>query len=226
MASRKWRNPGQGWNWESTLHSNWFNRGTSSGAKKMHDVALEQRDPAQLLEEIARLRAEVMNLEARVEELDRLAHQDALVPLVNRRGMLRELEMMIARHERHGTAAAMLFVDLNDLKLLNDQYGHMGGDLALMRVAEKLLQGTRANDCVARLGGDEFCVLLDHADEKSALETAERLVDSIACDDCIFEGVALPLSVAIGVTLIEKGDSPATVLSRADKAMYRVKAAA
>ncbi len=150
----------------------------------MHDVALEQRDPAQLLEEIARLRAEVMNLEARVEELDRLAHQDALVPLVNRRGMLRELEMMIARHERHGTPAAMLFVDLNDLKMLNDQYGHMGGDAALMRVAEKLLQGTRANDCVARLGGDEFCVLLDHADEKSALETAERLVDSIACEDC------------------------------------------
>src|SRR6187402_202483 len=108
MASRKWRNPGQGWNWESTLHQNWFNRGTSSGAKRMHDVALEQRDPAQLLEEIARLRAEVMSLEARVEELDRLAHQDALVPLVNRRGMLRELEMMIARHERHGTPAAML----------------------------------------------------------------------------------------------------------------------
>jgi diguanylate cyclase (GGDEF)-like protein len=187
----------------------------------MHDVALQQRDPAQLLEEIARLRAEVMRLEARVEELDQLAHRDALVPLVNRRGMLRELQRMIARHE-----AAMLFVDLNDLKQLNDQYGHMGGDAALMRVAEKLLQGTRANDCVARLGGDEFCILLDHADEKSALETAERLVDGIACEDCLFEGAALPLSVAIGVTLIEKGDTPDTVLSRADKAMYRVKAAA
>ncbi|HEU4957720.1 MAG TPA: GGDEF domain-containing protein [Sphingomicrobium sp.] len=192
----------------------------------MHDVALEQRDPAQLLEEIARLRAEVLRLESRVEELDRLAHQDALVPLVNRRGMLRELDMMIARHDRHGTPAAMLFVDLNDLKLLNDKFGHMGGDAALMRVAEKLLQGTRANDCVARVGGDEFCVLLDHADEKSALETAERLVDSIACEDCLFEGIPLPLSVAIGVTLIEKGDSPTAVLARADKAMYRVKAAA
>ena len=56
----------------------------------------------------------------RVEELDRLAHRDPLVPLANRRGMLRELETMIARHERHDTPAAMLFVDLNDLKLLND----------------------------------------------------------------------------------------------------------
>ncbi|WP_294120896.1 GGDEF domain-containing protein [Sphingomonas sp.] len=192
----------------------------------VHDVALEQREPAQLLEEIARLRAEVSRLESRVEELDRLAHRDPLVPLANRRGMLRELETMIARHERHGTPAAVLFVDLNDLKVLNDSYGHMGGDAALVTVAEKLLEGTRTNDCVARLGGDEFCVLLDHADEKSALETAERLVHIIADGECLFEGAPMPLSVAIGVTLIEKGDTPATVLARADKAMYRVKAAA
>jgi diguanylate cyclase (GGDEF)-like protein len=192
----------------------------------MHDVALEQRDPAQLLEEISRLRGAVERLEARVEELDQLAHRDPLVPLANRRGMLRELETMIARHERHETPAAMLFVDLNELKALNDSFGHCGGDAALVMVAEKLLQGTRATDCVARLGGDEFCVLLEHADEKDALETAERLVDLIADEDCHFEGTPMPLSVAIGVTLIEKGDTPATVLARADKAMYRVKAAA
>ena len=192
----------------------------------MHDVALQQRDPAQLVEEIKRLRADVARLEAQVEELDRLAHQDPLVPLFNRRGMLRELEMMIARHERHGTPAAMLFVDLNDLKLLNDEFGHVGGDAALVNVAHKLLAGARANDCVARLGGDEFCILLDHADEKSALETAGRLVDSIAAEEFLFEGIAIPLSVAIGFTLIEDGDTPATILARADKAMYRVKAAA
>jgi diguanylate cyclase (GGDEF)-like protein len=192
----------------------------------MHDVALEQRDPAQLLEEIARLRAEISRLESRVEELDHLAHLDPLVPLFNRRGMLRELETMIARHDRHDAPGAVLFVDLNDLKLLNDQFGHMGGDAALVRVAEKLIEGTRTNDCVARLGGDEFCVLLDHADQKSALETAERLVELIADGGCHFEGLAMPLSVAIGVTLIEQGDTPASVLARADKAMYRVKAAA
>jgi diguanylate cyclase (GGDEF)-like protein len=192
----------------------------------MHDVALEQRDPAQLLEEIARLRAEISRLESKVEELDQLAHRDPLVPLANRRGMLRELETMIARYDRHDIPAAVLFVDLNDLKLLNDSFGHMGGDAALVMVAEKLIEGTRTNDCVARLGGDEFCVLLDHADQKSALETAERLVDIIAAGECLFEGAPMPLSVAIGVTLIEKGDTPATVLARADKAMYRVKAAA
>jgi diguanylate cyclase (GGDEF)-like protein len=192
----------------------------------MHDVALEKCDPAQLLEEIARLRSEVSRLESQVEELDRLAHRDPLVPIANRRGMLRELETMIARHNRHGSPAAVLFVDLNGLKQLNDSFGHMGGDAALVTVAEKLIEGTRATDCVARLGGDEFCVLLDHADEKSALETAERLVETIADEECLFEGSPMPLSVAIGVTLIEKGDTATTVLARADKAMYRVKAAA
>ena len=192
----------------------------------MHDVSLESRDPATMLEEIARRRAQGARLESQVSELDRRAHCDTLVPLANRRGMLRELETMIARHERHGTPAAMLFVDLDDLKILNDSFGHGGDDAALMEVAQKLLEGTRTNDCVARLGGDEFCILLDHADEKSALETAERLVDTIAAEDFLFEGSPLPLSVAIGVTLIEKGDTPATVLARADKAMYRVKAAA
>jgi len=192
----------------------------------MHDVALEQLDPAQLLEEITRLRGEIARLESKVDELDKLAHRDPLVPLFNRRGMLRELEIMIARHARHGHPAAVLFVDLNDLKLLNDSFGHMGGDAALVTVAEKLVEGTRASDCVARLGGDEFCVLLDHADEKSAIETAERLIDIIAGEECLFEGAPMPLSVAIGVTLVERGDTPATVLARADKAMYRVKAAA
>lgn len=192
----------------------------------MHDVSLETSDPAAMLEEIVRLRGEVVRLESKVEELDRLAHRDPLVPLANRRGMLRELETMIARHDRHGSPAAVLFVDLDDLKVLNDSFGHGGGDAALMQVANKLLEGTRTNDCVARLGGDEFCVLLDHADEASALETAERLVDRIASEDFLFEGLPMPLSVAIGVTLIQPGDTPATVLARADKAMYRVKAAA
>ncbi|MEO6114040.1 MAG: GGDEF domain-containing protein [Sphingomicrobium sp.] len=192
----------------------------------MHDVSLETADSFALLEEIGRLRGDVSRLQAKVEELELLAYRDPLVPLANRRGMLRDLEAMIARHQRHGTQAAVLFVDLDDLKVLNDSFGHGGGDVALIHVAEKLLLGTRANDTVARLGGDEFCVLLDHADEALALEIAERLVNMIAGEDCLYDELPMPLSVAIGVTLIEAGDTPATVLARADKAMYRVKAAA
>ena len=192
----------------------------------MHDVSLETANPALLLEEIVRLRSDIQLLQDKVMELEALAYRDPLVPLANRRGMLRDLEAMIARHHRHAIPSAVLFVDLDDLKILNDSFGHGGGDLALIHVAEKLLIGTRSNDTVARLGGDEFCVLLDHANEALALAIANRLVDMIAGEDPLYQGQPMPLSVAIGVTLIEAGDTPATVLARADQAMYRVKAAA
>ena len=192
----------------------------------MHDVGPNCRDPALLLDEIAQLKEQVALLEEQVRELDRLAHIDPLVPLFNRRGMLRELETMIAQHERHDTPAAVLFLDLDGLKMLNDCYGHEGGDAALIHVAEQLLAGVRTEDCVARLGGDEFCILLDRADEASAIETARRLVNLVAGDDFLFNGQPMPLSVAIGMTQVERGDTPAAVLARADQAMYRVKVAA
>jgi len=179
-----------------------------------------------LLDEIAQLKGRIARLEKQVGDLDRLAHRDALVPLANRRGMIRELETMIAQHERHDIPAAVLFVDLDGLKLVNDSFGHEGGDAALVHVARQLLTGVRTEDCVARVGGDEFCILLDRADEASAIETAERLADMVAGDDFMIDGQPVPLSVAIGLTLVERGDTPTAVLARADKAMYRMKVAA
>lgn len=192
----------------------------------MHEIALESRDSESLRQEISRLRSTIAQLEDKVIELDRLAHLDPLVGVMNRRGLMRELETMIARHERHHSPAAVLFVDLNALKSLNDHHGHEVGDAALVHVSRVLLSGVRICDCVARLGGDEFCILLERADEPSAIETAERLVKLVATEEFIFAGERVPLSVAIGLTVVERGDSPRDVLARADRAMYRVKAAA
>ena len=85
-------------------------------------------DTDALMEEIARLRGEVLRLESRVEVLDREAHRDALVPVANRRGLIRQLDLLIARHERHDVPAALLFVDVDGLKSLNDAFGHSAGD--------------------------------------------------------------------------------------------------
>ena len=191
---------------------------------------MEQRvvsvEPEALIAEISRLRAEVAGLEARVEELDRLANMDSLVPVANRRGLIAQLDMMIARHERHGTPAALLFVDVDGLKALNDAFGHAAGDAALIHLTEMMTSSVRQTDLVARIGGDEFAILLDHADENSARDTASRLADRVAgCEFC-FEGKCLPLSIAIGFTQIQQADSPVAVLDRADEAMYREKDAA
>lgn len=183
-------------------------------------------DGEEIAAEVARLRAEVERLEDRVRQLDQLVYRDTLIDLPNRRGFMRQLELLIERVNRYGDQAAMLYVDVDGLKLINDSFGHKAGDEALIYVAELLVNGVRKSDFVARLGGDEFGILLERADEESARETASRLVSQIAgCEFC-YEGSCLPLSVAIGFGMIEEGDDCAAVMERADLAMYREKAAA
>src|SRR3954452_19302360 len=188
--------------------------GAGSGA--MSDQISDDADVGQLVEEIARLRGQVAQLQERVEQLDHLAHQDSLIDLPNRRGFLRELERLIARVSRYGDNAAMLFVDVDGLKAINDSFGHCAGDQALIQVAGLLASGVRKSDVCARIGGDEFGILLENADEAVAHETAARLVDQIAGCELMHEGNELPLSVAIGVGLIDGSDTAESVMIRAD----------
>jgi diguanylate cyclase (GGDEF)-like protein len=177
-----------------------------------------------LLDEIERLRAQLAAGEARLLELDRLAHRDPLVDLPNRRSFITSLEQLIARVERYGFEAAMLFVDVDGLKAVNDKLGHNAGDKALIKIARLLVASVRKADFVARLAGDEFGILLEHTDELSAWKMALRVVETVDESEFCVNGVCLPLSVAIGVGLIEPGDTPETVLARADMEMYRIKA--
>ena len=176
-----------------------------------------------LRDEVARLQAQVAELNARVVQLDELAHQDSLIDMPNRRGFMRQLHALIGRVQRYGETAALLYVDLDGLKLINDSFGHPAGDQALIQVANLLVDGVRQGDCVARLGGDEFAILLAHADQKSAEETAARLVDQIAGCEFRHNDEPLPLSVAIGAAEIQPNDDPAEVMARADAAMYSKK---
>jgi diguanylate cyclase (GGDEF)-like protein len=192
----------------------------------MSDQLTDDADVERLMAEISRLRGQVAQLQERVEQLDHLAHQDSLIDLPNRRGFVRELERLIARVSRYDAKGAMLYVDVDGLKTINDTLGHHAGDQALIQVAELLASGVRKSDVVARIGGDEFGILLEAADEQIAHETAARLIELIAKCEFMHEGDSLPLSVAIGVGMIDATDTAVKVMDRADEAMYRRKAAA
>ncbi len=192
----------------------------------MSDNVSEITDVSPLLDELRQLRARVAELQHRVEQLDELAHQDVLMELPNRRGFMRELDRLVARIARYGGSAAMLFVDLDGLKLINDSFGHQAGDEALIQVAALLCKGLRRGDIVGRLGGDEFGILLEQASDSSAVETAARLAEQISACEVQFDGDELPLSIAVGVAMIDGQSSPAEVMAEADEQMYRRKAAA
>ena len=176
-----------------------------------------------LVSEIERLQATLKEVELRLGQLDELAHQDSLVKLPNRRSFLAKLERAIERVQRHGHPAAVLFVDVDGLKLINDTFGHKAGDEALIEVAQLLVGSVRKTDCVARMGGDEFGILLEHLDEQRAWVMALRVVESVVGSQFCVNGTCLRLSVAVGVGMITPGDDPQAVIDRADREMYRVK---
>jgi diguanylate cyclase (GGDEF)-like protein len=179
-----------------------------------------------LVDEIERLRARLAEYEERVAELDRLAHRDPLVDLPNRRSFLANLDRLIARINRYGGEAAVMFVDLDGLKAINDKFGHCAGDQALVEVSRLLVASVRDSDFVARLAGDEFGLLLEQSDELTAWQTALRVVEAVDETQFCVDTVCLPLSVAVGVGVVRKGDTASSVLARADKEMYRIKAIA
>jgi diguanylate cyclase (GGDEF)-like protein len=182
-------------------------------------------DSGALAREVDRLRSEIARLQARVNELDDLANLDPLVGLPNRRGFEVRLADLLARVNRHGDEAAMVFVDVDGLKDINDKFGHVAGDDALIEIGRMLVASVRSSDCVARLGGDEFGVLLERTDELSAWQMALRIVETVMGSEFCVAGSCLPLSVAVGVGPIKPGDDAKSVIERADKEMYRVKAA-
>jgi diguanylate cyclase (GGDEF)-like protein len=192
-----------------------------------HELTPKVRDAiVTLMAEVDRMRGEVEEQRVRIAYLERLADQDSLTPVVNRRAFVRELSRFVSFGERYGTPSSVLYFDLNGLKDINDTHGHAAGDMALQRVAEILTENVRESDVVGRLGGDEFGVLLAHAEEAAATEKALQLVDSIEHTSIDWNGTAIPLKVAFGAYTFKGGENANEALAEADKKMYAHKNAA
>ncbi|MEM7022581.1 MAG: GGDEF domain-containing protein, partial [Pseudomonadota bacterium] len=175
------------------------------------------------VEEVAGLRQELGLTQTRLAELERLANEDSLAPISNRRAFLRDLVRTIGYVERYGAACSLLYFDLNGLKVINDTFGHAAGDAALIHVAEVLLAQTRRSDAVGRLGGDEFGVLLNRVDQPAAEAKAHRLAEAVADTRLVWQGQTIPVSVACGAHNLLAGEDPSLALEAADRAMYRNK---
>ncbi|MFL6796640.1 MAG: GGDEF domain-containing protein [Xanthobacteraceae bacterium] len=166
--------------------------------------------------ELAAARSELAALAAR-------ADTDPLTELLNRRGLERELNRALAHVKRYGASAALVYIDLDRLKAVNDLHGHAAGDAVLKAVANALIRHVRASDLVARLGGDEFVVLLWHLSEADAQRKALQLEGALDRITPVHLGTSIPVAASTGVAALLARDAPNDVLARADAAMYRRK---
>lgn len=180
---------------------------------------------ALLLGEIERLQSALKAEQARVKELEASANTDPLTQVFNRRGFDRELKRSLAYVKRYWTRAALIYVDLDGFKPVNDDHGHAAGDAILNAVAAKLTGSVRASDTVARLGGDEFGLILWNLSEADAASKAWALEAAIGEVVVDWEGAMLSVGASIGLAMLGPSDELAGILARADRAMYARKSA-
>lgn len=181
---------------------------------------------ASLVGACAHLQSAVIDvyLQQHARELERQALTDPLTGLWNVRYLRRQIQYLVDLYHRYEQPFAVLLLDVNGLKQVNDSYGHQVGDRVLVQIALALRRSVRAVDTAARIGGDEFCVLAPNQRADSANVLAERLARAIA------EGISDPepglITASIGVAACpEHGDQAETLLAAADQAMYQAKAA-
>jgi diguanylate cyclase (GGDEF)-like protein len=187
-------------------------------------VRPDLRGPVERLERrLGRERRARRLAEEIAEQATRDALHDPLTGLPNRALLMDRLSSALARAAEHRAPLAVLFLDLDRFKLINDTLGHAAGDRLLMEVASRLGTCVRPTDTVARLGGDEFAIVCEGAGSEAAAElVAARIAETIG-QPVVFEGVELSVSASIGIALADGSETPETLLRNGDTAMYSAK---
>jgi len=159
------------------------------------------------------------------QRLNTIASTDALTGLLNRRRMSDHLKLALVQARDDGRALAVIVLDIDHFKAINDRYGHGRGDQVIARVGQLLRESVREHDLVARWGGEEFLVLLPGADVAAARETAERVRRAVILNLARDSSDQTPVTVTMGVAAWDRGESLEHTIDRADAALYKGKQA-
>jgi diguanylate cyclase (GGDEF)-like protein len=174
--------------------------------------------------EIRRLKAQLAKAQARIEQLQAAADTDFLLGIPNRRGFERELGRAIAYIQRYHASGALIVLDVDRLKPINDNFGHAAGDQVLKAIVTVLSRQIRSSDMIGRLGGDEFALLLWNLSETDAHAKAASMEDDIDRLSFAFAGSTVMTGVSAGVAVLGPHSEAGRVLAEADRAMYVRKA--
>jgi diguanylate cyclase (GGDEF)-like protein len=173
---------------------------------------------------IRRLKTQLAKTQARIEELQASADTDFLLDIPNRRGFERELQRAIAYIKRYRAGGALVVLDVDRLKPINDAFGHAAGDQVLKAIVSTLAGQVRSSDVIGRLGGDEFALLLWNLSETDARAKAALLEEAIDRLTFVFDGRTITAGASAGVAILDIHSEAGRALEAADSAMYLRKA--
>ncbi|MDQ0160921.1 GGDEF domain-containing protein, partial [Alkalibacillus salilacus] len=152
-----------------------------------------------------------------------LANKDPLTGLANRRKLNEGLHKLLQQQVLMNQQIALLYLDLDEFKEINDTYGHHVGDELLRQVTERINQVIRGDDTFSRIGGDEFVILLPDVDDmEEVAQIAERILEAVG-QTRIIDGYSFSTSFSIGIAFYEEGDNPTSLIEKADYALYQAK---
>jgi diguanylate cyclase (GGDEF)-like protein len=173
---------------------------------------------------IRRLKVQLAQALARIDELEASADTDFLLDIPNRRGFERELDRAIAYIKRYHACGALIVLDVDRLKPINDAFGHAAGDQALKAIVAALLRHVRSSDVIGRLGGDEFALLMWNLSETDAHAKAASLEQTIDQLQFVFRGRTVTAGASAGVAILDAHAEAGRAMEEADSAMYARKA--
>ena len=159
------------------------------------------------------------------EKTQRQATTDGLTGLVNHKTFYEILEKELWRSRRFGGRISLIMVDVDNLKTINDAYGHRAGDKVIREISRRIKECIRQIDTAARYGGDEFAVILLNTDLSDAVVVAERMVAAVANSPAMWNKQRIPLSISVGLGQYDSDTTPEDITSRSDKALYTAKQA-
>ncbi len=193
-------------------------------AKEMAERIVIESELANTKTDLAEVRDNLSKAQVKTEEAQKNALQDALTGLPNRVSFEQGLDQGLSQAKRHGWGLAVLFIDIDKFKSINDSYGHDLGDQVLLMVANRFKTFVRDEDMVSRWGGDEFvCLLLEVKQEADVTYLAEKIINRIA-EACEFNGTVLSIGASIGIAIYPADGETADILFKnADTAMYKAK---
>ncbi len=158
-----------------------------------------------------------------IHGLKQQARRDALTGALNRRAFEQELNKSLSLFKRYNHHGALLMIDVNDFKTINDTLGHLAGDAILKHIVEVLERNTRDTDMIFRVGGDEFCVILKEMTGSASQKKQRELMDTLASSPCSFEGRDIYITVSIGACAFAQATTKADLIAKADTEMYSCK---